>query len=250
MKRPGLLPSLVAVNLLALLALVFLYPQWMISPGPLVKAHAPLADDCFACHQSWRGASSQRCMDCHRPADIGLRSTLGQPLAQTVGGKAKVGFHQQLVEDQCMACHTDHQGSRLSQLSSRSFSHELLQPATREQCAHCHSAPRDDLHRQMDAPCQQCHDAKAWKPAQFDHERHFVLDRDHQAPCSTCHLAKDFKRTTCYGCHEHTPQNIRREHEEEGIRQFERCVECHRDPREEPRKPGKGHGRKRDKDDD
>lgn len=38
----------------------------------------------------------------------------------------------------------------------------------------------------------------------------------------------DYSRYTCYGCHEHTPDNIRREHIEEGIRDFDNCVECHR----------------------
>lgn len=35
-------------------------------------------------------------------------------------------------------------------------------------------------------------------------------------------------RYTCYGCHERTAANIRREHIEEGIRKFANCVECHR----------------------
>jgi len=52
-------------------------------------------------------------------------------------------------------------------------------------------------------------------PATFDHNQYFVLDRDHNARCVTCHLGNDYKRYTCYGCHEHTPDNIRREHIEE-----------------------------------
>jgi hypothetical protein len=55
-----------------------------------------------------------------------------------------------------------------------------------------------------------------------------VLDRDHNTRCVTCHVRNDYQQYTCYGCHEHTPANIRREHVEEGIRDFNDCVECHR----------------------
>ena len=76
MKRPWLLLVVIA-NLAAVLALVFIYPDLMVGPGPLSKGHAELATDCFACHAPLRGASSQRCASCHAVADIGLRTTLG-----------------------------------------------------------------------------------------------------------------------------------------------------------------------------
>ena len=88
----------------------------------------------------------------------------------------------------------------------------------------------------------------AWKPATFDHDKFFVLDRDHDAPCVHLPPGNDYSRYTCYGCHEHTPAKVRAEHDEEGIRDFENCVECHRDPRAEPQK-GRGRdrgGRERD----
>jgi len=37
----------------------------------------------------------------------------------------------------------------------------------------------------------------------------------------------DYSRYTCYSCHEHTPDNIRREHIKEGISKYDNCVECH-----------------------
>ena len=55
------------------------------------------------------------------------------------------------------------------------------------------------------------------------------------------------RQPPCYGCHEHTPANIRAEHEEEGIRDFENCVECHRDPGVEPKKSGRSGDRDRGK---
>lgn len=276
-KRPILL-IVIALNLIALVALVFIYPHLMISPGALVKGHAELTTDCFACHAPWRGATSGRCIECHAVADIGLKTTKGAPIK--TGGTIKASFHQQLLEQDCMACHSDHQGPRLTRRSRKPFSHELLQVGVRDHCTSCHAAPRDNVHRDLKVECSQCHQSQAWqpvqfkhsllaqavldhceschkpptdrlhrqvqgscsachkteawKPATFDHDRHFVLDSDHQTACETCHVNHDYNRYTCYGCHEHSPARIRAEHVEEGIRNFENCVECHRDPRVEP----------------
>lgn len=242
-KRPPILWIVVALNLVVLVALAFTHPHLMISPGPLVKGHEELATDCFACHAAWRGASTRRCAECHAVADVGLKTTKGVPIpTRTV----KVSFHRELVEQDCMACHSDHQGPKLTKRSRKPFSHALLKATTKEQCSSCHAAPKDTIHRDLQAECSQCHGDKAWKPATFDHDKHFVLDRDHQAPCDTCHKNNDYGRYTCYGCHEHSQAKVRAEHLEEGIRDFQDCVECHRDPRVEPQK-GRGRGgRERD----
>jgi len=281
-KRPLLL-VVVILNLLVMVGLAFAYPHLMVSPGPLVKGHADLTTDCYACHAPWRGASSPRCLECHAVADIGLRSTKGVPIAT---GTVKASFHRQLIEQDCMACHSDHQGPKLTKRSRKPFSHGLLRQGVREGCMSCHAAPRDSVHRELKAECSQCHGTQAWKPAQFDHallekavlarcatchnaptdrlhrqvqgncgschgteawkpatfdhDKYFVLDSDHEAPCATCHRNDDFSRYTCYGCHEHSQAKVREEHLEEGIRNFENCVECHRDPRVEPEHEGRG----------
>ncbi len=243
-KRPVLL-IVIALNLLVLVALAFVYPHLMVSPGPLVKGHAELATDCFACHAAWRGASSQRCTECHVPADVGLKTTKGVPIpSRTV----KVSFHQELIEQDCMACHSDHQGPRLTKRSRKPFSHGLLKVAVRDTCSTCHAAPKDTLHRELKTECSQCHESKAWKPATFDHNKFFVLDRDHEAPCVTCHRNNDYSRYTCYGCHEHSEAKVRQEHIEEGIQNFQNCVECHRDPRVEPDKRGGGERGRKERD--
>ena len=72
-----------------------------------------------------------------------------------------------------------------------------------------------------------------WKPSTFNHDKFFVLYRDHNAACSTCHVNNDLSRYTCYGCHEHTPAKIHAEHVEEGIRNFDNCVDCHRNADDE-----------------
>lgn len=286
MKRPWLMVVIVA-NLLALLALVFIYPHLMISPGTLVGAHAELTTDCFACHAPLRGASADRCIACHATADIGLRTTKGVALAQV---PAKAAFHQELIEQDCMACHSDHQGPKLTQRSRKPFSHALLRTTTRDRCESCHNAPKnnvhrdlkascaschstdgwspatfkhellsqpvlaacdachrpptDSLHRKITGNCSQCHSPQAWKPATFDHDKQFILDGDHDTRCETCHTNSDFSRYTCYGCHEHTPANIRAEHEEEGIREFQNCVKCHRSAEGEPGEGADRGGRK------
>ncbi|MES9825295.1 MAG: hypothetical protein ABW127_12790 [Candidatus Thiodiazotropha endolucinida] len=56
---------------------------------------------------------------------------------------------------------------------------------------------------------------------------HWPLDH-HDAECETCHVDNDFNNFTCYGCHEHSRSNIRGEHFEEGIFDYENCVERHR----------------------
>jgi len=235
-KRRPVLLVVIALNLVALIVLAFVHPHLMISPGALVQGHADLATDCFACHAALRGASSQRCMACHDVAEVGIRTTGGVPITSR---SVKVSFHQELIEQDCVACHSDHQGPRLTRRSRKPFSHELLKVSVRERCAGCHAAPQDTLHRGVRDECGACHRNTAWKPATFEHERHFVLDRDHQAPCETCHRNHDYGRYHCYGCHEHSEAKVRAEHLEEGIRDFTDCVACHRDPRVEPQR-GRG----------
>jgi hypothetical protein len=143
-------------------------------------------------------------------------------------GTVRVAFHQELIEQQCMTCHTDHPGPALTRRATAIFSHALLRPATARQCQSCHTAPADPLHRQITGNCVQCHTQSAWKPATFAHDRYFVLDRAHNASCATCHVNNNYTRYTCYGCHAHSESSIARKHTEEGIRDFTNCVRCHR----------------------
>ena len=237
MKR-GWLLALITLNLAGLVALVFVYPHLMVSPGAVVPAHAEINTDCFACHAPLRGAAADRCIKCHALADIGVRTTKGAPVERKA---VKASFHQQLIEQDCMACHSDHPGPRLTERSGKRFSHQLLRADVRERCEACHKPPADSLHRQVTGNCAQCHRQDGWKPATFAHDKLFLLDSDHNASCVTCHAGSDYKRYTCYGCHEHQPDKIRRKHEKEGIRDFENCVKCHRSAEEKEGREG-GHG--------
>lgn len=222
----------VGINLAALIALVFVFPQFMVSPGPVMPAHAEIATDCFACHKPFGGAAPERCQACHLVDKIGVFTTKGRMIAAQ---GQKVPFHQHLSEQNCLACHSDHTGPRLTGHARKPFSHALLAADVRTQCDSCHAKPKDDFHTAIQGNCQQCHGNQAWKPSTFNHDALFLLDGDHQAPCATCHVKNDVTQYTCYGCHAHTRANILAEHAEEGIRDITNCVECHRSAHDEGR---------------
>ena len=183
MKKRPILLIVIALNLLVLVALAFVYPHLMVSPGPLVKGHAELATDCMACHAVWRGASSQRCSKCHVATEVGLKTTKGVPIpSRTV----KVSFHQELIEQDCMACHSDHQGPKLTKRSRKPFSHGLLKVAVRDTCSSCHAPPKDTVHRDLKVECSKCHQDNAWTPAHFVHA---LLAKAELDRCESCHNA-------------------------------------------------------------
>ncbi|WP_036517575.1 class III cytochrome C family protein [Nevskia soli] len=230
MKRPVLLVLLAAIAVLAALALVL--PEKMLAPGPVAKVHGDLGHDCFACHVPFGGASAERCIACHKPDSIGIATTQGVLLRD----RHPVPFHQYLSDRDCLACHGEHEGVRKLSSAHR-FSHELLLPEVRQRCESCHSKPNDSLHGTISGGCAQCHSQNGWKPATFEHDRYFPLTGEHQAQCAACHTTNDFRTYTCFGCHEHSPERVRAQHAEEGIRQLDNCVECHRSGR------GEGEGR-------
>jgi hypothetical protein len=232
-RKRGLIA--IAVSLLVLAVLVFAYPQRLIAPGALIPAHAGIADDCFACHAPLRGVSTARCIACHKPGEIGVRTTRGIAISPD---KPQPAFHQALTELNCIACHSDHAGPKLTRRPAKNFAHSLLQPALQGKCESCHAVPLTPVHRLITSGCAQCHMVSGWKPTTFAHDRFFKLEGDHNAACTTCHLGGDFKRYTCYGCHEHQPEPIRALHAEEGIRNIDNCVRCHRSGEGEPRHGG------------
>jgi hypothetical protein len=245
------LKIVLAANLIVLAILTFVYPHLMVGPGKLIPGHSQLETDCFACHAPFLGTTTERCMTCHKLEEIGKLTTLGQPIKKPL---TNTPFHQKLLKQDCLACHSDHAGVKRFRIEGR-FNHTLLQADARKECQSCHKSPKDSLHEEITGNCTQCHTQEKWLPATFDHDKYFVLDRDHNVKCATCHERNDYSRYTCYGCHEHTLEKIRREHIEEGIRDFKNCVECHRSADEHDiRMPGRGRerekGHRRDRDDD
>lgn len=236
------LKIILALNLLILVVLTVAYADLMVSPGKLIAGHRQLDADCFACHVSLMGASSGKCVICHKPPDIGRLTTTGKPVTKPL---TSTPFHQELSSENCVACHSDHAGVKRYKLTGN-FNHALLKKETLDKCQACHKSPADTLHQNITGNCAQCHTQTKWTPANFDHDKYFVLDNDHTTKCVTCHVRNDYQQYTCYGCHEHTLANIRRTHIEEGIRQFDNCVECHRSADEEDIKGRDGEPRSDD----
>ncbi len=214
-----------ALVLGVIIYLSFVRPHEMLSPGNLIPAHSPLQTDCFACHAPLRGVSADRCISCHVVADIGLRTTKGVKIAS---GQGRPPFHQALVDPNCMACHSDHAQPKLVKSRALKFDHTLLKAEARANCQSCHIPPRDALHKSQKMACSTCHQPSGWTPSTFDHNRFFVLDKAHNTACTTCHLGGNYKRYTCYGCHEHQQAAIIAAHREEGMINIEKCARCHR----------------------
>ncbi|MET0051722.1 MAG: class III cytochrome C family protein [Candidatus Thiodiazotropha sp.] len=215
---------IVALNLLLLIGLALFLPELTIMPGKPIPAHEAIGDDCFACHTPFLGSTPEKCIGCHKVAEIGLKTTQGEAID---GEPNKVAFHQNLIEQDCVACHSDHKGVMAFQ-PIHGFSHELVSAMVRDRCEGCHNRPLDKLHRKLNGSCNECHDQQTWTSARFNHEEYFRFDQHHDTDCETCHRDSDYDRYTCYGCHEHSRSRIRAEHYEEGIRDFENCAECHR----------------------
>ncbi|HSJ57546.1 MAG TPA: cytochrome c [Anaerolineae bacterium] len=94
------------------------------------------------------------------------------------------------------------------------------------ECRACHEEPAMHAER-FGLNCARCHTLDAWKPAYLT--RHtFLLDHgdEGQIACQTCHTTT-YAAYTCYGCHDHTPDDMRLAHEREEITRLEPCGECH-----------------------
>jgi hypothetical protein len=215
--------------LAAIVGFAILRPQFMVSPGRLSKAHAALEENCFACHKPFSGAESEKCRSCHKIAKDGRIATKGAAPRDVGRGTP---FHHALTNRECVACHSEHEGMNAYR-SAIAFSHEALQPSVREACGSCHEKQSDGIHQGIAGQCRDCHTPDRWKPAKFDHSKFFELDSGHNVACTTCHADRDFKKYTCFGCHEHSRDAIAAMHRRKGMRNFENCVSCHRSSREE-----------------
>jgi len=104
---------------------------------------------------------------------------------------------------------------------------EALLPETNpHQCVACHEDPQ--LHEGLfGLDCVRCHSLEAWTPASLT--RHtFELDHGDAGAvaCKTCHI-EAYVENTCYGCHDHQPDDMLELHQSEGIAEFDDCRACH-----------------------
>ncbi|MBV6399725.1 MAG: hypothetical protein CNIPEHKO_00002 [Anaerolineales bacterium] len=163
------------------------------------------SQDCAACHQAddvHAGTFGADCGSCHTPSDwkdaTFDHSRSDFPLT---------GAHQQV---ECEKCHVNDQFA-----------------GTPSACVACHADPVFHLGL-FGTDCAACHTTTAWKPATFNEQHSFPLDHGEggAVSCATCHPSA-FTTYTCYGCHEHNESEIRSKHIEEGISDFQNCMECH-----------------------
>jgi len=93
-------------------------------------------------------------------------------------------------------------------------------------CVSCHEDP--PIHEGLfGVECERCHNTIAWTPAYLT--RHtFFLDHgaESELACETCHT-ETYQTHTCYGCHDHTPEQMEEVHLAENITDYENCQECH-----------------------
>ena len=152
---------------------------------------------------------------------------------------------------ECKNCHTTKNWDDL-----KGFMHESIITDQINNCISCHKSPGDELHNSIMENCNLCHSTTKWKPSTFDHSTKFQLDKDHNTKCNTCHTDNNFKKYTCFGCHEHTQVNMLREHDEEGITDLDNCVSCHKSANEKDiknrnnNKNDNKNNKKNDKEDD
>lgn len=94
------------------------------------------------------------------------------------------------------------------------------------QCVACHEDPEVHAGR-FGLDCVRCHTLAVWTPALLT--RHtFRLDHggEGEVACETCHL-EAYTEHSCYGCHDHSAEQMPAAHEPAGIYEYERCIDCH-----------------------
>ena len=190
----------------------------LVMPGDLATAHAELESDCTQCHQPFEATGERElCLVCHEDVASDLAASVGLH-----------GLDPAIGEGACRACHPDHRGRDfdITGLDPDVFDHgftdmplEGAHAAT--DCGACHAAGErsreaatdcfschreDDSHEgRLGEDCGECHDAVAWKRAEFDHaQTRFALDGAHRdVGCAMCHVGAVYEETPseCVSCH-------------------------------------------------
>ena len=224
--------------------------------------------DCVACHepQAWRPALlAYEPFEHHQNTSFSLARHAQDYSGETLSCQGCHGEDvQTLTLDACAACHTQadpafmqahqeqfgpgclecHDGvDRLSDFEHADFflleaRHAELECSdchagqkfrgTPQECVACHAEPQ--IHAGFfGLQCQYCHTAQAWAPAPL-RVHPFPIDhgRRGESACQACHTGP-YDEYTCYGCHEHQPEEIEASHLAEGIpmERIASCTECH-----------------------
>jgi hypothetical protein len=165
--------------------------------------------DCHTCHSGddpHQGSYGATCESCHSP-----EGWTPAAFDHNLSAFKLDGAHTNVT---CELCHTNG-----------------VYKGTPKECVACHAEPSAHF-GQFGTDCAACHTTTAWEPASYNGRHTFPMNHEGaNSKCATCH-PNSLTTYTCYGCHEHNPAKIAQEHREEGISNFENCVECHADGRE------------------
>ena len=179
------------------------------------------------------------CVGCH-PSEISQFSIQDCINCHTFDDPVFIQDHRLQVGDNCLDCH-DGEDRMMNFNHDALFvldgvhaetacqdCHDAGYQDTSSACVDCHAEP--EIHAGFfGLECQNCHTSTAWSPALLKNHS-FPIDhgRDNPETCQTCHPTV-FTEYTCYGCHEHQPDEIANKHLEEGISMDELpdCTRCH-----------------------
>ncbi len=255
---PALLVGLVGVGVVA-----FASGGRMFSPGALnaqthdnrklgdVTSHAAIGGNCSACHAPpWsRDNMASRCLNCHTD----VRDEIDTE--QALHGRLSNG-------NQCRTCHSEHNGVHADLTTFARFDHDctrfkLTGKHTAAECQSCHrdnqymdtpsdcvgchaEPPVPDVHKKRyGSNCSQCHTTTAFTGSSFKHSFPINHGRGRRgaSDCATCHkeAPDNFASYTCYGCHEHNEDRIKRRHTRVAAAELPNCVHCHKGGRERER---------------
>lgn len=242
------------ISLISLLVLVIALPVYMVVESDRMARNQALLQEQFV----EKGAVTyvENCVSCHGPSGEGVGAMPGlntldsakpdelyQTIAHSPHGSPMSIWH---VEEQGLLNGYQVEGlvtlimaadwSQVELLASeRGFNvptpaapaSEMAKLELREgnphECYNCHEEP--DIHAgQFGLNCARCHTLQAWKPAMLNRHTFFLDHGDEgQVACQTCHTYT-YSDYTCYGCHEHTREEMQQVHAQEGIPEVEASV--------------------------
>jgi hypothetical protein len=180
---------------------------------------------CLGCHgENLHTFETAACAGCHNAQDPAFMSG-----------------HLDQFGSTCLTCHDgadrmhhfEHASifpleGRHAEIECRDCHLEQVFRGTPEACAGCHAEP--DIHvGSFGLQCQYCHAPLSWIPARLQaHVFPLAHGGQGQIACQTCHLST-YAVYTCYGCHDHQPEDILERHARAGVSTAElpACARCH-----------------------
>lgn len=160
-----------------------------------------------------------KCVDCHKGKlyDQNLKTDCYACHKKDDDAKGHKGRYEQ----KCETCHVEKTWKTLIFDHDRDTKYKLLDKHRMTKCDSCHKTnlykdkvkgncvachKSDDKHKnQLGDKCEDCHNAKSWKDAKFDHNKSKfpLLGKHYKVECKKCHLTPEFKdaKSECVSCH-------------------------------------------------